>query len=158
MVYGLLVEPSIVLKDRGYNKLLKRREYPRSGLLSITLTITNNGQSDFPGGTVTDVILDHTSGTYRTWRTLNFQIPLLNPKQKCIVPASWFRLEVEGLFWLKSTIKAIDGQEIQFYQIGSGEPANVWMSPLVVVNRENLNIVRLLKEINIKLEELKGKA
>lgn len=154
MAHHLLVQAIIRLRDKGYKKYLKENEYPRGSLVDVNVIISNNGTVDFPGGTLVKLTAETGNSTVITWRTLNQQIPTLKPKQKWNSGHQWFQMDTEGICWFKCEIQANDKQPISFYQHELGDGLQNWVKPVTIVNRESIETLKLLGEINSKIESL----
>lgn len=157
MAHKLLVKADILLEDKGFKSYLKYAEYPRGGSISVTLTFTNIGESDFPGGIINQVNLEHGGGISQSWRTVNASIPVLKTKEKFTFSGQSFPIELEGLYWLKCKVEASDKKPIEFFQFEGGDAHEEWMKPITVVNRENIEIIKLLEKLLEKIEHMSKK-
>lgn len=148
--YKILITPTV--KSSAFEQFLGPFEVVRGLLFSLTLDFENLGESDFPGGSLSNFRID--SGAPASARTSfeeGFKCPPLHPGEPTTVINN---LEVfplhEGLAWLKlGLVVKGEQQQIEYYQSKGGSAASTaeWTAPIYVVNKESLRIIELLEKL-----------
>ncbi len=146
MVHKLTVEIEYRF-DQQYTGL-KQWELPRGSIVSIIFYLTNIGEMEFNGILKEVRITMGESGFQgaQVSRKVEGQIRAV-PQQKIKIHESSVLMIQEGLGWIKAEIKSNDDQPIEYYQITGNPPLPEWAVPFVIINSEQLEIIKLLKEI-----------
>ncbi|MFY9870183.1 MAG: hypothetical protein WAK17_10725 [Candidatus Nitrosopolaris sp.] len=80
-------------------------------------------------------------------------IPSIIPQEKTRIFEDKIPLSSEGQRWEKCKIDSNDNEPIEYFRAKGGISggAGEWLRPFVVVNKEQLEIIKLLKEIRDKI-------
>lgn len=138
-----------------FQDLLSPWEFARSDSVTFIVTLTNIGQSTFSGQfRIFECIFGSTAmgGAAANIVQTNTPIQLLEPNSSLPPMASAFVMTLEGQAWLRCKLSSNDNQAIEYY-LGSlliGE--DKWAQGFTVVNREQLMMLKLLKEIKDKIK------
>ena len=117
----------------------------------ISLSVTNIGDTLFPGATLKGIILSF-GETRRASLHMSEELELgrLDAEQEVSITQSIDAIPItDGQTWLTLTIEATDGQPIECFQSRDGAAAgtNSWMGAFYTVNREHLRMIELLERL-----------
>src|SRR5437660_2137709 len=153
MAHKLLIQAIYTFSDRQYLSNVGTREFPRGAEVNVIITMKNIGKSLFSGGRLTEIAasFDETAfgGGMRLRMKPEIKIQVLEPNQTIRLFQSSLTMYHEGLGWLRCKIQPDDGQPIEYFQdetVGS-QGIDEWQNFYVVVNKEQLEILALLKQM-----------
>ncbi len=145
--------------DHPLMKLVGDEEFPQGAVVSFKYKATNVGDAEFPGGMLQEVSaefgLTGFGGSLKNWQNPNTTIePIRKKETKELYP--WkVALRIDGLMWMRCRIQASDKQPIEYFQSEKASiGTNEWSYPFIVINKEKLQTIRLLNQINQKLDSL----
>jgi hypothetical protein len=155
-LHKLLITPTV--KSSAFDQFLGLFEVVRGLPFSLTLDFENLGESDFPGGSLSNFRIE--SGAPASVRTLfeeEFKCPLLHPGEPATVVRDFEVIPFhEGLVWLKLRL-VVEGEQhqIEYYQSKSGSLVSTteWLSPIYIVNKESLRIIELLEKLYVAKQD-----
>lgn len=156
MPHKLLVELGIGTQSE-FQRFLKPDEVIRGEVFTITLSAKNIGTSQFPGAKVEGLQVQYRAyGLSRGIATPDVEVscPEIAPGEKIKFYSDECVAMDDGVAWVKLTMKANDGTEIECYQSPTSpmKPLNSWEKWFYVLEGESIRIVALLERI---LEQLK---
>ncbi len=131
-------------------KLTADFETVRGVTSELVLSIENVGDTDFPGGQIESIILEGIRSVHTVKDT--GKIEALKPGAKTGTRKVTLALLEEGVAWLRISLSASDGQEVEHYEYGELSSDPDWSRPITILNRES---VLILEAVNEVLEELK---
>ena len=146
-----------------YRKNLRASEFPRGIALELSFVAENIGDNEFPGGTLKGVSINYgteTVGGLRTFRDLNATIDSIKKGKQRVILVWPTIFKIPGLAWIKCTLELKNKEDsiLLFQSVTDTEPTkSVWQNAYAVIDRENLEIMELLRGINSKLNKLTRK-
>lgn len=153
MAHRLAIGVQSSISDLTYSPWLKDWEFPRGSDADCIWYIQNIGNLEFAGVLKNITVLfdaaSFGSATSIVKQDLQLRIDRLHVGETRRMYQSIFRMLLEGPGWFKCSLQADDGQHIEYYQ-GLGGPllqTNEWMWGFNVINREQLQIIRLLDDL-----------
>jgi hypothetical protein len=153
VVHRLLIEVDYSLIGDQYSELLKW-ELPRGSTIVLTYYVTNLSASSF-SGRIKDIStsFNETSLGANSMVRENRQliIQAIPQGQRVMFYRTNVRMYSEGQGWFRVIMAANDGQEIEYLSSVDGPGTSQWQFGFVVINREQLEIIKLLKEISGKI-------
>jgi len=157
MEHKLLIEVSCDL-PKPYSKILSEKEFPRGIPLEINFHVTNIGESVFDGGLLKEISANYYSefGGMKTVTPLELIIDPIQKNQKTIIYTWKTKFQLAGLVWLQCAIEPKNKEDnIKYFQFKEDVLGqSPWRNAYTVVEKEEFEIIRLLGEINSKLDEL----
>jgi hypothetical protein len=155
--YNLLIEVECNSSDNRYSKLLKILEIPRGLTISVTFYITNLSNTNF-NGTLTEIntLFNKTIlGSDATIRKEE-KTPITNlSKQKRELWRGDMQMFIEGNGWFECILKPYNKEDtIEYFTNGGNRSLGTksWTQVFTVINREQLEIIKLLQEIRDKIK------
>lgn len=151
MTHKLLLSFDAIFESSN-DQLLKPDEIPRGEMVEFRFKITNLGDLPFDGKI--DKIGVKIIGGVNSYKILNSPISNLRRLDTKEISEVYFPMKFEGIIWVYCVIKSSDDSSVEYFQ-SSDEPlvgTDEWQLPLVIINREQLEILRLLKKINEKIK------
>lgn len=151
-VHKLLITPTI--KCSVFERSLGPFEVARGFPFSLTLDLENLGETEFPGGSISDFRLTYGSTSHAT--------TTMKVESKC--PACGVGQSIrlidnrdifpftDGLAWVQIRIVPEgEQQQVEYYQSKNDNPIDgeIWMSPIYIVNKEYLRIIELLEKLSV---------
>lgn len=138
-----------------YSHLLSYYEFPRGELVTFTFHISNLGNEYF-NGILKEVTAKFGSTPLGDISVINnsplIKIPSLAPQEDRIIYNIPLMMSPEGQGWLYCMIEADDKKEIQYYRAINSPSMQQWHIGVMVVNKEQLRIIKLLENINNKIK------
>ncbi len=121
----------------------------------FTIRITNIGESEFPGGNISDLIFEHSNKATINYPYKNFsEIPALDVEEFYELPPQTFTPFLDGMSWLNISIIANDNEEIEFYRLRMENSRPTWNLAMLIIRREEEEKIVLLRSILEELERL----
>lgn len=148
-----MVEVEVDYEHEEYKKLLQANELPRGIDSFFTFHLTNVGDTEFNGKLKTIIASYGGSGfgnVLTASHTPNHQI-FLGVKEKYTTPRARFDTYVEGLMVVSVEITADDNSPVEYLQGIDSTPLPGWLKPFFIVNREQLEMLLVLKKLESKL-------
>jgi hypothetical protein len=157
MTHKLFIQVEYSYHD-SLAEFIMKQEFPRAATVQFTYKATNIGETIFPGGVLKEVSADFGPtgiGTLSTVNRAGHAIKPIEPgRSETMYTWSLFMVQ-QGVVWVKCQIQADDNQPIEYFQGPSASLGTTeWKYPFSVINREQLMSVKLLNEINTKLDAL----
>ena len=155
MVHKILIsfmsKPDAGLEGGYLLSLLKAGFLVTHTMYTLHLRAENLSDERFPGGSIESIY----TKTGSSVNTLAKKVPVLPIDAHSTVEIgqySYLSFE-EGPGWLNCSIKSVDGEEVEHYRSAEGEPLKDWSYVLISVNREQVMMVDLLRDIRTRLEK-----
>ncbi len=158
MTHRLYIGVKYSVGDDRYSGLLQKGEIPRGLPISVTYYIGNLGMNYFSGSIkeITTTFNETQSGSYSAIVRENPQrsITDLPPKETWAVYQSNIQMQFEGKGLFRCILESFDDEDIEYFisddpKQSSGSKS--WAYEFNVINREQLEIISLLKEIRDKI-------
>lgn len=156
MAHKLLIEFDIDFKS-PLKRFLKPNEVIRDEPAKLTLSVTNLGTNEFPGGKVKDwcVLFGEESDVCHTSPTANVNCDKIAPKEKLRLLSEKIVPLTEGLAWIRCKVDPNgEDKKVSYYQ----EPRELlsgqeWCNCFYVVNREMLLLTAAMEELTKRLHQ-----
>jgi hypothetical protein len=155
MVHKLLVDAGIDMLpksiDDRYREFLHDFEIVRGVNTRFRFRIKNIGESIFPGGKLANdtIAFGNLLGT-QSIEMLAYpdkkSIPELKPNETHIFKTEFFS-QLSGALSIKLTIESNDKDKVEHYQNEGFPPSKEWFALIMVLDRENLEQILLLREL-----------
>jgi len=160
MSHQLLIEFNIIPFENTYADILEANEIPRGKNAHITFKIKNIGLSTF-NGTVEEIGIFYKGSTEH--QSIIGETPInitdlpakyINEKRKLFDRV--IVLQEEGAAYIILRIRPFNtGEEIEYFSNNGIEDISLgiesWTQVIRVINREHLEMIKLLKELNNKI-------
>jgi hypothetical protein len=154
-VHRLLIEVVYSLIGDQYTGLLQQWEMPRGSTIMLTYYVTNLSDSSFCGKIkeISTSFGETSLGASSIVReNKQLMIRALPSRARTMFYVTRVRMYSEGKGWFRVIIEPNDGQQIEYFSSEEGPPTgSQWQSGFDVINREQLEIIKLLREISGKL-------
>ena len=136
--------------------MLGNWEFPRGATTNIVFYVTNISEEEFRGGVlrITVSIKESPLGVGIQLRLKpHVNIPSIIPQEKTRIFEDRIPLSSEGQGWIKCKIDSNDNEPIEYFQAKGGISggAGEWLRPFVVVNKEQLEIIKLFKGLGTRI-------
>lgn len=156
MAHRLLIEADYKLVRDQYPGLLEKWEMPRGSVIELVLYITNLSTSIF-NGLVKEISTSFNEtalgGSSVIRENVQVSIEGLPPNVKTKLYQTNVRMYSEGKGWMRCKLEANDKQPIEYLHSQEAMPlaGSEWLWGFDVINREQLEIIKALKEIRDKI-------
>ena len=156
VVNKLVIEVEYQLSDKEFVELLGTWEFPRGTTTNILFFVTNISEEEFRGGVLREITvsINESIGVGIQFQLKpHVNIPSIGPDEKTRIFEYKVPMSSEGQGWIKCKIDSNDKQPIEYFQAKGGISGGTeeWLRPFVVVNKEQLEIINLLKDIREKI-------
>ncbi len=159
--HKLVIEMNYEFDTPYPKKFFPSDEVPRGAEISFTFTAKNVSNVAFPSGVLKSVEINtsHGGASMRSFVSLNLKLPFIKPNEKIQLHQWKTTSAVEGIAWVKIDLTANDKQPIECYQYEGGAQigTNIWAYPLIVIDRELLDIRFLLEKLLGQIDALSEK-
>jgi hypothetical protein len=155
VVHRLLIEVDYSSIGDQYSELLQKWEMPRGSTIMLAYYVTNLSDFSFSGKIIdmstsfNETALGPTSMLRENRQLI---IRALPRGHRIMFYQTNVRMYSEGKGWFRVVMVADDGQQIEYFSSTDGPGTSQWQSGFDVINREQLEIIKLLKEISAKLQ------
>lgn len=151
MPHKLLFRADLRIPER-YHAYLDEHEAVRGLPLPVTVFAKNIGETPFPGGTFESLSIDQggLGGGMLVAASDQHNCPPIELGHETEVFAEEFTFYVDGLAWLRLSVKPSDDEKVEYYQSEDGKAHNEWVMPIFFVNRELLAILEALNRLQAR--------
>ncbi|MEE9601114.1 MAG: hypothetical protein V3W22_05375 [Thermoplasmata archaeon] len=118
---------------------------------TLHLKAENLSDERFPGGSIESIYLK--TGSSVSTLAKNVPVPPIDAHSTVEIGQYAYLSFEEGPGWLNCSIKSVDGEEVEHYREAEGESLKDWSHVLISVNREQVMMVDLLRDIRTRLEK-----
>jgi hypothetical protein len=135
--------------------LIKGTEVPRGVQIALEFFAENMGPSEFPGGQVSSLsfqILLDAGQRFGLVDTDERRLPVLAPGERKSILEYTYTFQTEGVAEVVVEIETDDGVPVRYRKIKEGKILPEWKRSLIVVSREQLQMVDLLQQLLSKKE------
>jgi hypothetical protein len=156
VAYRLLIEADYRIINNEYPGILQRWEMPRGSIIELELYVTNISSSIF-NGLVTGITISFNETAFGSSSIVDEKVQIaidgLPPNLKTKLYQTNVRMFSEGKGWIRCVLESSDKQPIEYFHSVQEPPilGSVWVWGFDVISREQLEIVKLLKEIRDKI-------
>lgn len=146
MTHKLLVTPTIErIGKKKFEQDLTPDEVVRGELFLLGFTVTNIGESVFPGGAVKSQSI--TCGTLVKRARKEIELNAIEPGASITTSPLTTIIKSSGEAWIKLSIEARDKEAVEHYRDRGDKPVEEWDHLIFVVDRHSLITIGLLRDL-----------
>lgn len=165
MISELLIEVECRSSDNKYTELFKKLEIPRGLTVFVIYHITNKSKTKF-SGTLKEIktYFDRTMPSeeyYGLKDEKEISIVDLQENEKRQIYETKMQMSIEGNGWFECIVEPYNKEDEIKYFTNDGNQSlgtKLWTQPFKIINKEQLEIIALLKEIRDNTRELINKS